>query len=161
MDLKNFKLMPFYDLDKKWAVLTSGDKEKFNQMTVSWGGFGTIWNKPVVTVYVRHNRYTYEFIENNEYFTLSFFSDEYKKDLSILGSKSGKDINKLSLTNLNAEYNENFVTYNEAVLTIICKKLYGQDLNMDNMSEEIKEKYYSKTMLQNKVEQLVIIILEK
>ncbi len=107
MDLKNFKLMPFYDLDKKWAVLTSGDKENFNQMTVSWGGFGTIWNKPVVTVYVRHNRYTYEFIENNEYFTLSF------------------------------------VTYKEAVLTIICKKLYGQDLNMDNMSEEIKEKYYS------------------
>lgn len=107
MDLKNFKLMPFYDLDKKWAILTSGDKEKFNQMTVSWGGFGTIWNKPVVTVYVRHNRYTYEFIENNEYFTLSFFSDEYKKDLSILGSKSGKDI------------------------------------NIDNMSEEIKEKYYS------------------
>ena len=95
MDLKNFKLMPFYDLDKKWAVLTSGDKEKFNQMTVSWGGFGTIWNKPVVTVYVRHNRYTYEFIENNEYFTLSFFSDEYKKGLSILGSNSGKDINKL------------------------------------------------------------------
>lgn len=143
MDLKNFKLMPFYDLDKKWAILTSGDKEKFNQMTVSWGGFGTIWNKPVVTVYVRHNRYTYEFIENNEYFTLSFFSDEYKKDLSILGSKSGKDINKLSLTNLNVEYNENFVTYKEAVLTIICKKLYGQDLNMDNMSEEIKEKHYS------------------
>ena len=58
-------------------------------------------------------------------------------------SKSGKDINKLSLTSLNAEYNENFVTYKEAVLTIICKKLYGQDLNMDNMSEEIKEKYYS------------------
>ena len=91
---------------------------------------------------------SYEFIENNEYFTLRFFSDEYKKDLSILGSKSGKDIDKLSLTGLNAEYNENFVTYKEAVLTIICKKLYSQDLNMDNMSEEIKEKYFLSTCLQ-------------
>lgn len=100
-----------------------------------------IENKNVLVAEKNNN--IYEFIENNEYFTLSFFSDEYKKDLSILGSKSGKDINKLSLTNLNAEYNENFVTYKEAVLTIICKKLYGQDLNIDNMSEEIKEKYYS------------------
>ena len=76
MDLKNFKLMPFYDLDKKWAILTSGDKEKFNQMTVSWGGFGTIWNKPVVTVYVRHNRYTYEFIENNVSFLMSDYLEQ-------------------------------------------------------------------------------------
>ena len=69
--------------DKEWALLTAGDSSKFNTMTISWGGFGTLWHKPVITVYVRKNRYTHEFMENNEYFTVSFYDSEYKKDLGI------------------------------------------------------------------------------
>ena len=57
MDLKNFNLAPLYSIDQEWAVLTAGEKEKFNAMTISWGGLGTIWNKPVVTVYVKPIRY--------------------------------------------------------------------------------------------------------
>ena len=58
----------FSQFDKKWALLTAGDKENFNTMTVSWGGLGTIWGKPVATVYVRKSRYTHEFMEDNDYF---------------------------------------------------------------------------------------------
>ena len=65
--------------DKKWALLTAGDKDKFNTMTVSWGGLGTIWGKPVATVYVRKSRYTHDFMEDNDYFTVSFYPEECRK----------------------------------------------------------------------------------
>ena len=83
MDLKKFNLAPLYKIDKEWAVLTCGKKEKFNMMTISWGGLGTLWHKPIATIYVRPNRYTNEFIENNDYFTLSFYDEEYKKRFRI------------------------------------------------------------------------------
>lgn len=134
MNLKNFNLAPLYVIDKEWAVLTAGDKEKYNAMTISWGGFGTIWNKPVVTVYVRPTRYTYQFIENSEYFTISFYDEKYKKDLSILGSKSGRALDKISLTKLTPEFLENTISFKEAKLTIVCKKIYFQDLDIKNIN---------------------------
>ena len=85
----------FSQFDKKWALLTAGDKENFNTMTVSWGGLGTIWGKPVATVYVRTSRYTHDYMDNNEYFTVSFYPEEYKKVLGVLGSKSGRDMDKI------------------------------------------------------------------
>lgn len=133
MDLKNFNLAPLYKLDQEWALLTSGTKDKFNTMTISWGGFGTIWNKPVVTVYVKPNRYTYEFMENNEYFTISFYDEEYKKDLGILGSKSGKKKDKVSLTKLTPDFLNKGISFKESKLTIICKKIYFQDLEISNI----------------------------
>ena len=133
MDLKNFNLAPLYAIDQEWAVLTAGEKEKFNAMTISWGGLGTIWNKPVVTVYVKPIRYTYEFMESNEYFTISFYNEEHKKDLGILGSKSGRDLDKVALTNLTPEFLENAISFKEANQTIVCKKIYFQDLDIKNI----------------------------
>ena len=89
MNLKDFNVAPLYVLDKEWALLTVGNSDKFNTMTISWGGLGTLWNKPVVTVYVKPIRYTYEFMEENDYFTISFYDHKYRKDLALLGSKSG------------------------------------------------------------------------
>jgi len=71
-NLKEINLAPLYIIDQEWALLTVGKKEKFNAMTISWGGLGTIWNKPIVTVYVKPIRYTYELMENNDYFTVSY-----------------------------------------------------------------------------------------
>ena len=82
-----FKTDIFAQYDKKWALLTAGNESSFNTMTISWGGLGTIWNKPVATVYVRESRYTHEFMDNNDYFTVSFYPEEYKKVLGVLGSK--------------------------------------------------------------------------
>ncbi len=134
MDLKNFTLAPLYDIDQ-WALLTAGNKESFNTMTISWGGLGTIWNKPVVTVYVKPIRYTYEFMEKEEYFTISFYEDSYKKDLAVLGSRSGRDIDKVALTKLTPEYLEKTVSFKEAKLTIVCKKIYYQDLVLDHIDK--------------------------
>lgn len=133
MKLKNFNIAPLYAIDQEWALLTVGEKQKFNSMTISWGGLGTIWNKPVVTVYVKPIRYTYEFMENNEYFTISFYNEEYKKDLGILGSKSGRDSDKIGLTRLTPEFLEKAISFKEAKVTIVCKKIYFQDLNINNI----------------------------
>lgn len=142
MNLKDFNFKPLYTIDKSWGLLTSGDKNKFNMMTVSWGGMGTLWSKPVVTVYVRNSRYTNEFLKENNYFTLSFYDEEYKKDLSILGSKSGRDIDKLSLTKLTPDYLDLSVSFKEANLTLVCKKIYVQKLDIKNMPNEVINTYY-------------------
>ena len=63
---------PFDKISKQWMLVTAGDKDSSNTMTASWGGVGIMWGKPVATVYIRPQRYTKEFIDKNEYFTLSF-----------------------------------------------------------------------------------------
>ena len=133
----------FSQYHKKWALLTAGDKDNFNTMTISWGGLGTLWNKPVATVYVRTSRYTYEFLENNEYFTVSFYPEDYKNVLSVLGSKSGRDMDKMNESGLSAKFLENGVTFEEAELTLVCKKLMKQPLDVANMPEDIANQFYS------------------
>ena len=132
----------FEQYDKKWALLTAGDKDKFNTMTISWGGLGTLWNKPVATVYVRTSRYTNEFMKDNDYFTVSFYPDECKKVLGVLGSKSGRDMDKIHESGLTPKEVENGVTFAEAAVTLVCKKMICQRLEPANMTPEIAKQFY-------------------
>ena len=134
----------FEQYDKKWALLTAGDKEKFNTMTISWGGLGTLWNKPVATVYVRTSRYTHDFMDNNEYFTVSFFPEECKKVLGVLGSKSGRDMDKIHESGLTPKTVDGSVTFEEAEVTLLCRKLMKQPLEPANMNADIAEQFYGK-----------------
>ena len=143
MDLKNFNFAPLYVIDQEWSLLTAGSKEKFNTMVISWGGLGTIWSTPVVTVYVRPNRHTYKFMEENDYFTISFYDEEYREDLGVLGSKSGRDLDKISLTKLTPEFINDAVSFKEARLTIICKKIYHQDLDAEKIPQSEIKRFYS------------------
>ena len=81
---------PFTKIGKEWMLVTAGDQEKHNTMTASWGGVGVMWGKNVVSVYIRPQRYTKEFVDANELFTLSFYDESYRKALNICGSKSGR-----------------------------------------------------------------------
>ena len=132
----------FQQFDKKWALLTAGTKDKFNTMTISWGGLGTIWSKPVATVYVRLSRYTHEFMDDNEFFTVSFYPEAYRKELGVLGSKSGRDIDKMKESGLTARVLENGVTFEEAEVTLVCRKLLKQTLLPENMPEDIAKTMY-------------------
>ena len=161
MNLEKFNLAPLYLLDKEWALLTVGNKEKFNTMTISWGGLGTLWHKPVVTIYLRPNRYTYEFMENNEYFTMSFYDEDYKKDLITLGTKSGRDTDKIALTKLTPEFLEEGITFKEAKLTIICKKIYYQDLDINNIPTDEINKFYKNEPVHRMFIGEVIDIIDK
>ncbi len=129
--------------DKKWALLTAGNKDSFNTMTISWGGMGTLWGKPVVTTYVRTSRYTHEFMDKGYYFTISFYPEDYKKILGVMGSKSGRDINKMNYEGLTAKEAGETVTFEEAEVTLLCKKLFKQELSLDNMPADIVDAFYS------------------
>ena len=94
------KYNPFDLFKNKWALVSAGKINNFNCCTVSWGSLGVLWRKNIVTIYVYPSRYTCKFLLDNEYFTVSVFDEEYKKDLAILGSKSGRDIDKVALTKL-------------------------------------------------------------
>ena len=114
-----------------WALLTAGDKDKWNTMTVSWGGIGELWGKDVTFVFVRPQRYTKEFIDNSDYFTLSFFDNEYKDALRLCGRKSGRDIDKSQATGLTPAFDGEATYLEQAKLVIVCKKIAAQPMNPD------------------------------
>ena len=132
----------FSKFDKQWALLCAGTKEKHNTMTVSWGGMGTLWGRPVVTVYVRPTRYTFGFLNESEYFTLSFYPEEYKKALALMGSRSGRDIDKDAASGLTVKDLGRAVTYAEAETTLICRKIYYQDMAESNIPADILRENY-------------------
>ena len=129
--------------DKKWALLTAGNKESFNSMTVSWGSLGTLWGKSVATVYVRTSRYTHEFMDREGFFTLSFFPEACRDKLLLLGTRSGRDMDKMKNSGLEALECAHGVTYREAELTLVCRKLFMERLDPANLDAELREKLYA------------------
>lgn len=109
-----------------WGLVTAGSSEKFNTMTVSWGAVGEIWGKDAAFVFIRPQRYTFEFIEKEEIFTLSFYGNEHKDALRICGSKSGRDVDKAEVCGLTPVYVDGGVTFEQAEYTIVCRKMASQ-----------------------------------
>lgn len=145
-NLKEFNYNVFSAFNDTWPILTCGDKTTgFNSMVVSWGGLGELWGKNVAYVFVRHSRYTFDFIEKSNSVTLSFLSDKYKEAKAVFGSKSGKDIDKFGQTGLHAtfdlDYNGYYVCESDYVLKM--KKLYSIDMPYEELPEDIKAKFYA------------------
>jgi len=148
-------------LRKEWMLITAQKGEKVNTMTASWGGFGELWGKDVSYIVVRPSRYTYEFLEQDEFYSLCFF-DESKKDiLSSCGKESGRNVDKIqkhSLTTVcdGAPY------FEEAELVIICKKLYSQMLDKENFaSKEFAEQMYPDNDIHKLYVGEIVKVLEK
>ncbi len=124
LDSSIFKL-----LDKDWMLLTAGIGSDYNTMTASWGGFGILWNKPVAFIFIRPQRYTYEFAERHTQFSLSFFGGNYRKALNYLGKVSGRDTDKITESGLSPmPLDSGSVAFKEAVLVMDCRKIYFNDL---------------------------------
>lgn len=107
----------------EWMLISVGDENGYNMMTASWGFMGEMWGADSVNVMVRPQRYTMEFIDKNDYFTLSFYGDN-KGIHKVCGSKSGRDVNKTELTGLTPVFSDDTVYFDEARLVIVCKKQY-------------------------------------
>lgn len=137
-----------YDVFKKFhsqlAVLSAGNIDDFNCMTIGWGAMGNIWGHPAsaITVYVIPQRHTFQYLNKEEYFTISFFSEEYKEDLLYLGTHSGKDEDKISKTKLTPIALENGVGFKEAQLTFVCKKIYCDQFDINKVPDFMREKVY-------------------
>ena len=139
INIRDIKKSAVELISDNWGLVTAGNEEKFNTMTVSWGGLGEIWGKDAVFIFIRPQRYTFEFIEKEELFTLSFYEAEYKDALKICGSKSGRDIDKAKECGLTPDSDRNdsgrAVWFDEARLVIKAKKLYAEWIKPESMTD--------------------------
>ena len=129
---------------KQWMILTAGTREDFNMMTVAWGSIGSMWFKPFVQVVVRPQRYTREYMEKADTFTLCAFPEKYSQDLQTMGFVSGRDGDKVSQTNLTVKDSTKVEapSYNEANFILECRKMYFQDMDPENFLDEGIHEYY-------------------
>lgn len=130
-----------------WMLVTAGDQQSFNTMTASWGGMGYVWEKPVSFIFIRNTRYTYEFLQKEDRFTLSFFPEENRGALKILGNRSGRDTDKIKDSGLTPITTPSGLeTFSEARLVVECKKMYVEELDTkfltSQYNSEITSKFY-------------------
>ena len=131
------------ELAGEWGLITAGSIDDYNTMTIAWGQTGTMWWKPVVTAYVVPTRHTHGYVNDNDYFTIQLFPEGYREDLQVLGSKSGRDGDKVALTKLTPVACEHGVTFKEASITLVCKKLYQQPMEKALMPEDVQAAHYA------------------
>lgn len=128
--------------DKDWMALAVGKEGDMNAMTISWGGMGELWGRPVVTVYVSSSRYTHSFMERNGYFTVTAFPEKHRSALRYIGTHSGRDGDKLKTAGLTPEYTElGNPLFKEANLAIECKIIYSAPFDPERIDKEVGRIY--------------------
>ena len=143
----------------EWMLISAGNEDGYNMMTASWGFVGEMWGNDTVIAAVRPQRYTMEFIDKNDYFTLSFYGD--KKDIhKVCGSLSGRDVNKTEMTGLTPVFSDDTVYFDEARLVIVCKKQYVAPLTENGfIDKQILDKWYNgdlHNMIFGKIEKVLV-----
>ena len=143
MELSDLKNM-IESISKQWMLISAIDKSgKANAMTASWGGVGELWGKDVVFIFIRPQRYTKECVDQAENVSISFFDDSYRAMYNYMGSKSGRDVDKIQNQNLHFEVIDEAPVFKEAEHTIIAKKLYVQEMKPECFLDESQiEKWY-------------------
>ena len=156
--IREFRGSPVQRIWEEWMLITAGNIQagpgNWNTMTASWGGFGEVWNKDAVFIFVRPGRHTRSFLEVNSLFSLSFFDKKHRKALELCGEKSGKDYNKAmeaGLTPIVFEGNAGLdriagaIAFKEASEIVICRKIYMQDINPENfLDSKLTDNYPQK-----------------
>ena len=143
IDPKALNFNVFSAIGDQWMLITAGTKERCNTMTASWGGLGVLWGAPMATVYIRPQRYTKQFVDENESFTLSFFPEEYRKQLSLCGTKSGRDMDKVKECGFTVAEGAGGAPYFEqAELVLVCRKRMVQRMEENLIPEDVREKWY-------------------
>ena len=135
------KINPFERFNRDWALVTAGTPGHFNSMTISWGSMGTIWGKSVITVYIRPDRFTWQFLKESDTFTVSFYPEEERPALEQMGTLSGRDVDKPAASGLTPKFLENGVTYAEAAETFVCRKIYMAPMKREDVPDVAKKIY--------------------
>lgn len=136
INIKELKENAVSLFDDSWALITAGNKESYNTMTASWGGLGELWNKDVSFIFIRPQRYTYEFIEKEEFFTVSVLPEQYRKALAFCGRNSGRDCDKVKETGLTPVEIERGMGFEESRITLLCRKLFYQDIDPEGFIDK-------------------------
>lgn len=134
----------FHTIGKEWLLITAGDETKSNTMTASWGAMGVMWGKPAVTVYIRPQRYTKEFVDREGRFTLSVLGEEYRKALNVCGTVSGRDVeDKWTEAGLTPCMAEGVPAVAQARMILVCRTMYRDTIKpecFDDKSQD--ERWY-------------------
>ena len=124
------------DIQSKWMLVTSQADGKVNTLTASWGGLGSLWRKKVAFIFIRPSRYTNQFIEKSNRFTLTFFNG-HMEEMGYLGKTSGRDvpdkIEKAGLTSISVDGEP---TFKEGRLVLMCRILYADPIERDKFIEK-------------------------
>lgn len=124
IETKDMTQNPFELIGKDWMLITAKKDDKVNTMTASWGGVGVLWGQDVVYIFVRQSRYTKEFIDSSNEFSLTFFDpSQYRKELSYLGKVSGRTEDKIAKVGLTTAEEDGIPFFEEANMAILCKKV--------------------------------------
>lgn len=134
--VEQLKQNVFDAIGKQWTLVAASADGKTNAMTASWGGMGVIWNKNVVFLFIRPQRYTKTFIDKSSTLSLSFFAEEYRDMLTYMGKVSGRDEDKIAKANLTLTAGYDAPVFKEAELTFVCKKLYSSVLSPDGFYDK-------------------------
>jgi len=141
---EDFLLNPFNYFSQPGGMLVcAGNRDKSNAMTIGWGALGNLWGHGTntVTVYVAEKRFTREFMENNDYFTIMTFKD--RDVLRYMGTKSGRDGDKAAALGLHVAYTENGTPYyEEAECVIECKTMYSQEFAPEHFRDDVPHEFY-------------------
>ncbi|MCI7813138.1 MAG: flavin reductase [Lachnospiraceae bacterium] len=143
ISIQDLNFNPFSKIGKEWMLITAGNSEHCNTMTASWGALGVWWGKNAITCYIRQSRYTKEFVDQNDTFTISFFDESYRKALSLCGSVSGRDCDKIKEASLTPVAVDETTAFEEASMVFVCKKLYADEMPAGQfIAKEMDEKWY-------------------
>ena len=130
----------------KWLLMAAGDfaAAKYNCMTIGWGAFGTMWRRPFAQVVVRPMRHTFGFMNDYDTFTLCAFPEKFKDALTLLGSKSGRDGDKIKESGLTPKKAVAVAApiFAEAELAIECRKMYWDDFKPNQILDATIHKLY-------------------
>ncbi len=145
---------------EEWSLITAGNASGYNMMTASWGFMGEMWGEDSIAVVVRPQRYTMEFLDKSDYFTVSFYGNN-KAIHKICGNKSGRDVNKTLETGLTPVAGEKYVYFKEARMVLVVKKQFVQPLDEANfIDKSVVERWYPEKDFHNliigKIEKVLI-----
>lgn len=127
---------PFTLFDREWTLITAAKEGEVNTMTASWGGLGTVWGKSVATVYIRPQRYTKEFVDAGDSFSITVFPEEFRERLSYLGRVSGREENKIAKAGLTVAYENGIPYFEEAKLALFVKKLFASEIRPEDFTDK-------------------------
>ena len=140
----------FSMIGKEWLLVTAEKEGKVNTMTASWGGLGVMWGKDVAFIVLRPQRYTKEFVDREDYFTLAFFGEEHREALNLCGRVSGRDEDKIKEAGLTPYYVDGTVAFEEAKMIFVCKKVYVQRMGEEHFVEKANlDKWYADKDMHN------------
>ena len=143
-------------IGKQWMLVGAAKDGKTNAMTASWGGLGIMWGKNVAFVFIRETRYTKEFVDNGETFSLSFFGEDKREMLGYMGKVSGREEDKIAKSGLHVTLEKNAPVFAEAELTLICRKMYAQEMKEECFTDKEPLRWYD-----NDLHNIVIGKIEK